>query len=397
MATFEYQALTPAGRLIKGTMEAPSRDQASADLAEMKLQVSSLEQSRAARAGEHIGRTEFMLFNQQLASLTKSGIPLSRGLRELAGDVNSKKMRRIVEEVAGDLEAGTSVEEAFEKRQGIFPALYSRIMKAGVRTGRLSEMLMSLNKHLESAGRTRRIVFEAISYPAVIVALAAVIVTAIFRFLIPSFKTIYSDMGSRLPGLTKMFISAADHVYGFWLVVGVIVAVVVVIWLALSGTSKGKRWKEAFLIRLPVFGQLHHRQLLARLTDAMGLLVTAGCDMPTSLRLAADATGSDLMMAHCQAAAERVESGRPVIEAGGPGRLLPPLVLYSIQLGSQRNELQDNLYSLADMYRQQTVISQSRLQAVLMPMLLILVGGFVCLTVLAMFLPMVHLIDTVST
>ena len=152
MAIFQYDALTTAGRLMKGTIEAGSPEEASGQLAGMGLLVNSLEKARAAQSRTPIGRNEFLLFNQQLASITRAGIPLERGLRELAQDISSKSMRQLIEDIAADLEAGMPIEEAFAKREKHFPPLYGRILKAGVETGRLSEMLTSLNRHLELAG-----------------------------------------------------------------------------------------------------------------------------------------------------------------------------------------------------------------------------------------------------
>jgi len=189
MATFEYNALTSAGRLMKGTIEAGSREEVSEQLKHMQLSVNSIDKAKPKKPRTAIGRNQFMLFNQQLASITKAGIPLEKGLRELSNDVGSSSMRKLINDIAGELEKGVSIEEAFEKRQKRFPPLYGRILKAGVETGRLSEMLTSLNRHLELAGRTRRIIFEAISYPVVILILGAIVITAMFMLIIPQFKT----------------------------------------------------------------------------------------------------------------------------------------------------------------------------------------------------------------
>ncbi len=194
MATFEYNALTSAGRLMKGTVEAGSPQEAGELLKQMQLTVNSIEKARPPKPATAIGRNEFLLFNQQLASIAKAGIPLERGLRELAKDVGSARMRKLIEDIAGDLEAGVSIEQAFEKRQKHFPALYGRILKAGVETGRLSEMLTSLNRHLELANQTRRIIFEATAYPAVVLTLGAIIMTGVFLFIIPQFRSIYAEM-----------------------------------------------------------------------------------------------------------------------------------------------------------------------------------------------------------
>ena len=398
MATFEYNALTSAGRLMKGTVEAGTRQEAGELLKQMELAVNSIEKAKAPKPRTAIGRNEFMLFNQQLASITKAGIPLERGLRELASDIRSKSMRKLIDAIAGELEAGTSIEEAFEKRQKRFPPLYGRILKAGVETGRLSEMLTSLNRHLELAHQTRRIIFEALSYPAVILALAAVILTAIFMITIPQFGPILTEMtgGAQLPKLTKLFLSVTEHIVPFWIGVGVLIAVIIFMVGLLSSSPAGRRFKESLFLRMLVIGRVYHSSVLSRMAESMAMMVAAGCDMPACLRLGSGSTGSEKLLLESEMLAKQIEQGANILEAGQLCRMIPRLFLYSIQLGTQRNELQDNLYSLGQMYSEQARCGQARLQAVLLPIMLIVVGGILAMAVLSMFLPMITIITSLS-
>ncbi len=399
MATFEYNALTSAGRLMKGTIEAGTHQEADDLLKQMQLVVNSVEKAKLKKPKTAIGRNEFVLFNQQLASITKAGIPLERGLRELAGDISSRSMRRLVDAIADELEAGVSIEKAFEKRQKHFPPLYGRILKAGVETGRLSEMLTSLNRHLEMANQTRRIIFEAMCYPAVILVLAAVILTGVFLFIIPTFGSVLEEMvsGAMLPGITRLFLSMAQNVVPFWVAVGFVIAAIVALFVMLSASAAGRRFKESLLLRIPVIGRVYHSSMLSRMAEGLAIMVAAGSDMPVSLRLSSGATGSDKLILESEALAAQIEQGANILEAGQLCRVIPRLFLYSIQLGTQRNELQDNLYSLGQMYAEQARCGQARLQAVLLPVMLIGVGCFLAMTILAMFLPMISIITNLSS
>jgi type IV pilus assembly protein PilC len=399
MATFEYNALTSAGRLMKGTIEAGTHQEAGELLKQMQLVVNSVEKARLKKPKTAIGRNEFVLFNQQLASITKAGIPLERGLRELAGDISSRSMRRLVDAVADELEAGVSIEQAFEKRQKHFPPLYGRILKAGVETGRLSEMLTSLNRHLEMANQTRRIIFEAMTYPVVILVLASIILTGVFMFIIPQFESVLGEMvdGGRLPALTRLFFSMSQNVVPFWVTAGFVIAVIVALFAMLSASAAGRRFKESLLLRIPVIGRVYHSSMLSRMAEGMAIMVAAGSDMPVSLRLSSGAAGSEKLVLESEALAAQIEQGANILEAGQFCRMIPRLFLYSIQLGTQRNELQDNLYSLGQMYAEQARCGQARLQAVLLPVMLIGVGCFLAMTILAMFLPMIGIITALSS
>jgi len=398
MGIFQYDALTTGGRLMKGTVEAGSPEEASSQLAGMGLLVNTLEKARPEQPRTAIGRNEFLLFNQQLASITRAGIPLERGLRELARDISSKSMRQLIEDIAADLEAGVPIEEAFAKRERHFPPLYGRILKAGVETGRLSEMLTSLNRHLELAGQTRRIVFEATSYPAVILVLGAIIITGVFRFVVPQFGVILEEMvEGQLNPITTAVLGLARNIIPFWIGVGILIGIVVVVFVMLSSSPVGRRFKEGLFLHMPVLGRLYHSSILSRMAEAMALLVGAGCDIPEALRLGAVSSGSETLTLESGLVAQQVERGVNILEAGGSTRILPRLFLYSVQLGAQRNELQDNLYSLGEMYADQARAGQSRLQTFLLPMMILAIGGVLAMAILGVFLPIIQVITSLSS
>jgi type II secretory pathway component PulF len=275
--------------------------------------------------------------------------------------------------------------------------LYGRILKAGVETGRLSEMLTSLNRHLELASRTRRIIFEAISYPVVIMILGAIVITAMFMLVIPQFKTVLEEMvGGQLNPVTKAFLAIPAHIIPFWIALGLLIAVILAGLAILSTSATGRRLKESIFLHIPVIGRVYHSSVLGRMAEAMAMMISAGCDMPASLRLSSGATGSEKVILESETLAAQIEQGANILEAGIFCRMIPRLFLYSIQLGTQRNELQDNLYSLGQMYAEQARCGQARLQAVLLPIMLIVIGGFIAMAVLAMFLPMIQVVTALG-
>ncbi|HSV99029.1 MAG TPA: type II secretion system F family protein [Sedimentisphaerales bacterium] len=397
MATFRYDALTAAGRLMTGTVEAGSPQEATETLRQMNLNVNLVEKAVSERPRTAVGRNEFLLFNQQLASIARAGVPLERGLRELAHDMGSQSMRQLVADIADDLEKGVPIEEAFQKRERSFPPLYGRILKAGVETGRLSEMLASLNRHLELAGHTRRIVVEAVSYPLVILALGAIVITGVFAFVIPQFKAVVQEMvGGRLNPVTTAMFTLSENLVPIWTVVGVLIAASVFGIISLSSTPGGRRTRERLFLRLPVIGRLYHATILSRMSEAMAVLIGAGCDVPEALRLGAVSSGSSRLVQDSETVSEQIEQGSGILEAGHRAALLPRLFLYSIQLGAQRNELQDNLRSLGQMYADQARVGQSRLQTILLPTMIVAIGALIGIAILAMFLPMIQVVTSLG-
>jgi type IV pilus assembly protein PilC len=396
MSLFAYQSLTESGRLMTGTIEAGDPEQARQMLADMKLQVSELEKVRESPVPAAVGKNDFLLFNQQLAALTKAGIPLERGLRELANDSGSGKMKRLILQIADELEQGIPLAQAMEKRRQYFPPLYANILKAGIETGRLSEMLTNLNRHMEIEQRTRRIVIESLSYPLFVLALAAVILTFLFAGIIPSFEEIVGDMtdGSRsFPALTYYIFVASHHVWHFWIIIGCGFLALAFLWKLLTLTVAGNRFLERVLLGVPLLGSAWRHGLLARLAQTMSVLVSSGSPMPLTVRLAGQSSGSLLLDRDCELLAGQIEQGSGILEGGMSCRILPRLFLYSVQLGAQRNSLPENLNGLGQMYVQRTHLLQGRVQTLLLPAMIIAVGIMIGLTVLAMFLPMIKIME----
>lgn len=397
MALFEYQAVTSAGRLMTGTLEAANREQATEQLGQMQLTVNELEKSPSKLPRTALGRSEFLLFNEQLAAITEAGIPLERGLRQLAQEAASRSMRRVILAVADRLEAGEEIEAAFGAVRGPFPPLYRQILRAGVQTGRLSEMLASLNRHLASVHQTRRILFEAMCYPLVVLALAMTIMTGLFVFVIPTFVGIYDDFGVDLPVVTRWVMQLARHPWWPVIGIGLVVGVAALGVFVLGRWPAGRRVREGIHFRIPLFGRLHRSSLLTRLADSLAILIASGADLPTGLRVAAGSTGSETLMHEAELVASGLENGASIVEAGRFGRVISRLFVYSIQLGIQRNELGDNLYGLAEMYRQQVRSHQGRLEAGLLPAIIVVVGGIIAFCVASLFLPMVTMMQSLQS
>ncbi len=396
MALFEYRSVTTCGRLMTGTIEAADIEQAKTSLDDLNLQITELEKTKEPAAPKSIGHNEFVLFNEQLASLTKAGIPLEQGLRELAHDAGSSKMRALINDVANDLEQGLPIDQAVQKRQKDFPPLYGMILKSGVETGRLSEMLTNLNRHLQVELRTKRIFIESLTYPAVVLAATALIVSGLLLFVVPAFGEVLSDMSNgkaRLPFLTQLVLNMADHVHDFWLVVGIVFAVAAFLWKSLSVTTGGRRSKEHFFRLLPLVGRVFRNGLMARFSECMSVLINAGCTLNDAVELSGRSSSSELLKQDCAILVSQLKQGANFLEAGMGCKTIPRLFLYSVQLGAQRNELKENLNSLGRMYAAKTFSLQSQMQALLEPLLIIFLGGIVGTIVLAMFLPMVKIIS----
>lgn len=393
MSVFQYNALTREGRLMKGTLEASDHQQAELTLKGMNLDIQSLSKDDKIETKSSVSRSELLLFNQQLAAMAQSGIPLEKGIRQIASEVASKTSRILLEGIATDLENGMPPEQVFDKRKSQFPVLYGRIVKAGIRTGRLSDMLVSLNKHLITTIQMRQALIEATTYPLIISFVALVVLSAIIKFIVPTFATTFTDMGSEIPAITNMILTCPNYVNYVWLgLAAIILSICLLVFIGRRNQSVQKKL-ESFYGRLPFIGRMYRYSGLSRLADSLALLVNSGCDIPEALELAAETTGRSKLTGDCAIVANRIRSGENLMEAAQGMKQLPGLFMYSAQLGIQRNELSDNLYSVSEMYQQQAKITSGRLSAILTPLLVVFLGIIIGTIVIALFMPMVKMIE----
>jgi type IV pilus assembly protein PilC len=217
-------------------------------------------------------------------------------------------------------------------------------------------------------------------------------------FIIPGFEPVIMELleyGAVNP-VTRSVFAISRNIIPFWIAAAFLVAVTLLILTTLSSSPAGRRFKESVFLKLPVAGSLYHSSILSKMAEAMAMTVAAGCDMPAALRYSSGASGCEKLVLESNVVAAQIEQGANIMEAGQFCRMIPKLFLYSVQLGSQRNELQDNLYSLGQMYAEQARCSQARLQAFLCPLILVVVGTFIFLAVLAMFLPMLQIVSGLS-
>jgi type II secretory pathway component PulF len=397
MALFQYEGLNEGGRLMNGRIEAADINQAQLNLAEMKIKLNTISVVKEPVFRTPLSKNEFLLFNQQLMGLTSAGIPLERGLRELAQDAGSKKVKSLVLAIANELESGVPLDQAIQKHANVFPPMYSLILKSGVQSGRLHEMLAILNRHLELERNTRRMVVDAVCYPLMVLCLTAIIITGLFVMVVPAFGEVLYDMSdgkARLAPITQLILTASKHIWDIWAVVGIVVFVVVFIWVVLSQSESGRRCKERFILRIPLLGQVQKGALMARLSQCVSLLVGAGNPLPAAFGLAGLSSGSELIKRDCKTISGRLEQGLNVLESGMGTSIIPQLFCYALQLGSQRNELYESLQNLGQMYAGQVQTSQGRLQAFLMPAMILCLGLIVGFIVTGLFLPMVTTIQT---
>ena len=394
--TFAYEAQTEFGQPLTGTIEAATAEEARKKLALLRLRVSDVRAAEAAvRPKRQLGRDDFLAFNQQLAHLSAAGLPVEQGLRLIAEDVRSGRLASVAREVAADLERGQSLAQAFERHRSRFPDLYGELIDAGVKTGNLPGMLLNLGRHVELVARLRYALWRVAAYPLSV--LGGMVVVALFLsvFVLPQLRDVYRDFRTNLPALTEGML-----VFGAYLplilVVGLVVVIVVIgLWQLARLTGVRPALIDTLVLPLPVIGSILRKNLLARWCDVVKLGVDAGLDLPAALKLAGKAIGSPEVKRETQGLIETLEGGRPMREARA-GWIIPSAVTAAIDLSPRGDSLSTTLGTMAQMYAMQSEHRLRTLPAILTPFLLAFVATTLGLSIVAVFLPLVKLIQSVS-
>lgn len=393
---FAYRAQTREGAALSGTIDAPDIEQAKRDLEALHLQVLQIEpaEQRPPR-GKPLRGDDFIAFNQQLGFLTQAGLPMEHSLRLIAEDLRSGRLAQTIRQIAQELETGRSLGEVFQRHQNKFPALYGRLLEAGVKSNNLPGMLFNLSRHLELTRRLQGMLWRVAAYPLMVLIGLTLVTGFLGLYVLPQFEVIFNDFKVNLPDLTKAAL-AISHVMPEALT-GVVALVVglPLLWILARVAGLAPSLRDWLVLPLPLIGPVIKKSLLAGWCDAVRMGVEAGLDLPAALGLAGETCGSPQLRRDSQAVISTLNTGVS-LDAAAPGKILPATVIMGMALGAQHHDLTSTLASLSDMYQQQADVRLNLLPSILTPLLVLAVAALVGLTVLALLMPLLALIGAVS-
>jgi MSHA biogenesis protein MshG len=340
--------------------------------------------------------SDLVLFSRQMYTITKSGMPLLRGLRSLTASTHNLVMREALQDVLASLESGRDLSGSFARHPQLFPQIYVSMVRVGESTGTLEKSFQRLAEYLAQDQDLQDRVKSATRYPLTVVVLISVAIVILTTFVIPRFAPLFRVLGDNIPWPTRLIIGVSDFAQHQWyVVIGAIVAVVLVARKYVSTDSGRFQWHRLKL-RLPGIGTLVREALLARLSRSLSVSLTAGMPMIQTLNLIAKSAGNDYMAERVVRLRAAVERGDPLSRAAASVGLFPPLVLQMMEVGEETGQLPELLDDVAAHYAREVDYALKTLSAALEPILIVCVGGMVLLLALGVFLPMWDMIGKVS-
>jgi type IV pilus assembly protein PilC len=397
---------TATGQVTEATYVAENEARLRSDLEEQGLFLLAVH----GRGGLGLGRlrlglphrgkvrmAEFLIFNQELATLLKAGLPLVQSLDILRRRVPNPTFRAALDDVHEQIRSGTSLSDAFAA-QGLFSGVYTASLTAGEKSGSLEQVIRRYVQHMKVLSSARSKVVSALIYPAVLVVLSIAVVGLIVFKVVPEFADFYSQFGrgAELPLSTRVVVAFSTSVVGHGLLILTTLLALVagsVLWFRQPGQRK--RLHTAIL-RLPYFGPLSRRFATAQVSRTLATLLSGGIPLVNALDVAATSTGNTSISEGLTAVARQVREGRALAEALADRDLFPHVAVEMVEVGESTGALADMLNSVADFYDEENETSLTRFSNLVQPLLLVIMGFVIAGLLLSLYMPLFRLSSLTS-
>ncbi len=397
---FRCRLGTTGGQVIEGVYVAPSEAHLRRELEEKGLHVLSLV-PRGGMKGMTIGRRriprdEFLIFNQELATLLKAGMPLVQSLDILRQRLSNPVLKAVLDDVYEKVRGGAALSDAFAAHAELFPGVYTASLVAGERSGSLDAVLRRFVTYSKVIDTVRRRTLSAMLYPAILTALAVVLVGIIVVKVVPAFSDFYEGFGQELPLVTRVIIAVSDAVRGNLLLLTVLLgggAVAFSTWVKRPGQrARFDRW----VLRLPAVGAIAHKFATSQIARTLAALVGGGIPLVNALDTAATSTGNRHMGQELRIVAGRVREGRGFAATLLERQVMPDVAIKMIEVGESTGALQEMLTSLADFYDEDVETEVGRFVTLVEPVMLVFMGVVIAAVVLALYMPLFELSSVVG-
>lgn len=420
MPLYQYTAMDAAGKEKKGRKEASSEDEVKGFLKEQGMFPTNISLATAKKGGEakkagggeakkgglmsinigstKIKRKELTTFTRQLAILLDAGLPLIRSLRTLERQSKNPALKTILNKVGSSVEGGSTYSEALAQHPKSFDKLYLNMVRAGEAAGKMEVILDRLAEFMEKAARIAGKVKSALVYPIMVLFIAGVITTGLMIFIVPKFEKIFDDLlgGEELPDLTRLVIGFSRWLQDNIIVALIIIAVVVFAFIFTNKTKGGKYFFDYCKYKMPLFGPIISRSAISKFSRTLGTLMGSGVPVLNALQIVRDTAGNDLVANAVQKVHDAVKEGEAMAPPLASTKVFPEMVISMIEVGEETGKLPEMLEKIADTYDEEVDNAVSALTSMIEPIMIIFLAVVVGGIVIALFMPLIKIIETLG-
>lgn len=418
MPTFTYEAMDNKGMEVKDTIEAATEQEAQSKIRERGFYVTKISEkgrtkkkkdANASKDGKKkptkkkgtftiggVGAKQLCTFTRQLSTLQDAGLPILRSLRILEVQAKPGALKNSLMGVIEDIESGSTLSEAMGKQPKAFDNLYVNMVKAGEAGGALEVILQRLAEFKERQQSLKRKVQGAMIYPAAVITVATLIVGFIMYWIIPKFKKIFDDFGTKLPMMTEVLIGTSSAVVNYWYLGPVIP---ISFWLLIKIIKKNKT--GAFVVdwlslRIPMLGLILKKSIVARTCRTLGTLVASGVPILEALAITRDTAGNAVFVKAFEHVNAAIREGESMAVPMRETKIYDEIVVNMVDVGEETGALDNMLYKVADVYDEEVGVLVEGLINMLEPLMVVVLGLIVGFIVIALFMPLIQLLNDLS-
>jgi type IV pilus assembly protein PilC len=395
---FRCRLGTPGGEIVEGVYAAESEARLRREFEEKGLYVLGIQRAGRMAFGTlrmprraRISTREFLVFNQELATLLKAGMPLVQSLDILRQRVANPLLKTVLDDVYERVRGGSSLSEAFEAHGALFPGIYTASLMAGEKSGSLEQVIRRFVAYVKVVSAVKRKTISALVYPLILLALSCIVVGIIVLRVVPEFALFYNQFGQELPLSTRMIVAFSSFAaaYFFVVVLGVAVAAAS-FWSWLQGAGNRRRF-DRWTLRLPMLGPIAQKFATSQAARTLATLLGGGIPLVNAIDVASRSIANRHMAHELQAAAQQVREGRALAAAMSASGAFPDVAIKMVEVGESTGALQEMLNSLSDFYDEEIETSLGRFVTMVEPVLLVVMGLVIAGLLLALYMPLFNL------
>lgn len=388
---FEWEGKDRNGKTVKGELRAAGEAQVQAQLRRQGVLVQKVKKRRLASA-KRIKPKDIAIFTRQLATMMKAGVPLLQAFDIVGRGNPNPSVARLLNDIRTDVETGTSLSAAFRKHPAHFNSLYCNLVEAGEAAGILEEILDRLSTYLEKTEAIKSKVKSALMYPTAVLVVAFIVVSVIMIFVVPAFKEVFTSFGADLPAPTLAVIAISEFFVAYWwLIFGGLGAGVYFFFQAWKRNEKVQRFMDRLLLRVPIFGQLVEKSVVARWTRTLSTMFAAGVPLVDALDSVGGAAGNSVYADATEKIQQEVATGTALTQAMTNTGVFPSMVLQMCAIGEESGSIDHMLGKAADFYEQEVDDMVAGLSSLMEPVIIVILGTIIGGIVVAMYLPIFKL------
>lgn len=388
---FEWEGKDKTGKAMRGEMRAGGEAMVSASLRRQGILVNKVKKRRIS-GGKSIQPKDISVFTRQLATMMRAGVPLLQAFDIVARGSTNPRVTKLLNDIRGDVETGTSLSQSFRKHPLYFDALYCNLVEAGEAAGILETLLDRLATYQEKTIAIKAKIKSALMYPTSVLVVAFIVVTVIMLYVVPAFQGVFQSFGADLPGPTLMVIAMSEFFVSYWWAIfGSIGGGLYFFFQSWKRSEKMQKTMDRWLLKVPVFGNLIYKSAVARWTRTLSTMFAAGVPLVEALDSVGGASGNAVFAEATEKIQKDVSTGTSLTTSMQSTNIFPVMVLQMASIGEESGALDAMLAKAADIYEGEVDEMVAGLSSLMEPIIIVFLGTLIGGIVVAMYLPIFKL------